>query len=227
MNKKTHTVRWIFLFLLLLIICLHLYNKFFPCNWGKVSSNDIVLIATAGAILFYAFDTNRIRKQSALNQNLQFMSELIKSYDSMRQEFLDIYLGDPRLFMTRDFAKCAKMSNFVDGVGQIIFHLSETEQNIALERWAEIYIRLWIRLKDFVYGKRWLSITRDYCYFEWLACRSLEFHDERFRDMDIHFYKYKLLKEKYETTDINLIDNNRDKFRNSRKVVAELIRPKK
>jgi hypothetical protein len=98
---------------------------------------------------------------------------------------------------------------------------------IALERWAEIYIRLWIRLRDFVHSKRELSIKRDYPYFEWLACRGLEFHDERFPDMDMNFYKFNLLKEKREVIEMNLIANNRCKFRSSRAVVVDLIRSKK
>ena len=228
MNEKSHTTCWVVIGAVFIIIML-LYNKYFPDCWGKVSTTDIILIVTGIAVFRYTSETNKIRKQSALNQNLIFMSELIKSYNSMRDKFPGIYLGDPTLFMTRDFNKCAEMSNFLDGVGQIIFHLSETQQdialqNIALERWAEIYIRFWIRLRDFVHEKRDLSIKRDYPYFEWLACRSLEFHDERFRDMDINFYKYNLLREKYVVSEINVIDNNRHRFRKSRQVVVDLIR---
>jgi hypothetical protein len=189
-----------------------------------ISAGDIVLVVTAGAVFLYTYETYNIRKQSAKNQNLIFMSELIKAYDSMRNHLEDIYTGDPKTFMKKNnFSKCTNVSNFLDGIGQIVYHLSKEERVIALERWEAVYIRLWIRLKDFVIEKRQLSIKRDYPYFEWLASKSLEFHDERFPDLDINFYNHD--GNKYYVSEPDLIKDNRSKFRKSSDVEAELIRP--
>jgi len=204
-----------------------LLSGLFYLIFCEIKTEAIFLIITAVTIFWYTYETYNMRKQSAKNQNLMFMSELIKAYDSIREAngLKDIYLGDPRKFMDKDiFPNCTKVSNFLDGIGQIVYHLSDEERVIALERWAEVYIRLWIRLKDFVIEKRKLSIKRDYPYFEWLASKSLEFHDERFPDLDINFYNHDGTK--YYVSEPELIKNNRSKFRNSTAVEAEFIKPK-
>lgn len=198
--------------------------------YGEIKSEIIFLIITAVTVFWYTYETYKLRWQSGMNQNLTFMSELIRYYDAMREKnsLKEIYIGDPKTFMSeKNLPVCTEVANFLDGVGQIIYHLSEEQRTIALERWAEVYIRSWIRLKDFVEQKRELSIKRDYPYFEWLACRSLEFHDESFYDMDINFYKYNPLREKHVAFEINLINNNRHKFRKPRDVEVEFIRSEK
>jgi len=81
----------------------------------------------------------------------------------------------------------------------------------------------WIRLKDFVKDKRKYSIGRDYAFFEWLASKSIEFHDEKFKTFENHFYKYETTGFDYLERD--LIKTYRWEFSSAKDIEAAFINP--
>ncbi len=68
---------WIILASILISCLLHLYVTFFLSKYYGISIGDIVLIITAGAVFWYAWETRRMR----IEQAAPFISLYFKTYD--------------------------------------------------------------------------------------------------------------------------------------------------
>lgn len=163
------------------------------CFWQALSwlprehqlFTDAILALTAFVIYFAWLQL----RASRTAQNLSILSHLNELY--IEPKIMNIR---ERLFQGKPvcFSDINKFCNFLDQVGHIVFRLPDDEQEIAYERWSETFIRCWIRLREFVYTKRLISIGRDYVYFEWLASRCRESMIERFNknEINIKFYEF-------------------------------------
>jgi hypothetical protein len=123
---------------------------------------------------------------SRMNQNFKFFMDLTLKFDEIGKARSNVLVGKD------NFEDRTKLCFYLDTIGHLTYRLikqDERQMEMALEHWAENYIRYWIRLEEFVNEKRKNSIGRDYCYFEWLAYRSFEFHKCRFPSLNIKFYK--------------------------------------
>lgn len=80
----------------LLILLLHLYNTFFLPKYYGISIADIVLIITAGAIFWYAWETRRMR-QEIFYQNMISTMPNLNFYveQGERQFYLENYSNFP------------------------------------------------------------------------------------------------------------------------------------
>lgn len=146
----------------------------------------IILGATAIIIYQYTHEMTIQNELSRMNQNFKFFMDLTLKFDEIGKARSNVLVGKD------NFEDRTKLCFYLDTIGHLTYRLikqDERQMEMALEHWAENYIRYWIRLEEFVNEKRKNSIGRDYCYFEWLAYRSFEFHKYRFPSLNIKFYK--------------------------------------
>jgi hypothetical protein len=178
---------------------------------GTTLFSDAIFAITALTILGGTYFAWRQLKQSRTGQSLKTLSDLNQIYSEP-----GITEIRARIFQKKQvyFSEFTKFSNFLDGVGHMVFHLPDDDQKIALEQWAETFVRCWIRMGELVYQKRPISIGRDYVYFEWLASKSRELMKETIggNGIKISFYEftnlgYKTL-ETYKYHEKGFVDEN-------------------
>jgi hypothetical protein len=157
-------------------------------SWNLPESNifsDAIYAGTALVILAYTVVTWLTFRQIRTSQNLNTLASLTTYYDRMRAV-------RSKIFKNREVTEsdATALSNFLDGFGHITIRLHHDDQDIVIERWAETFVRCWIRLSRFVYDKRPHSIGRDYCFFEWLASKGFDFHTKYFSGQNILFFEF-------------------------------------
>lgn len=171
----------------------------------------IAILSIIVSIIIAAHYIGQLRK----SQNLKTLVDLINIYNG--NEFNDIRA---RLFRNEEicFSEGFRLCNLLDEIGHITYELPKKDQKIAIEQWAETFIRCWIRLSELVKAKRPRSIGRDYAYFEWLASKSNVFHENNFQNNNIKFYNDKL-----EVTESYILDKNGLQWANSGNKLEEQI----
>lgn len=99
-HKSLITVALIICASLLLILLLHLYATFFLSKYYGISIADIVLIITAGAVFWYAWETRKLRKVNEKQLSilstprLEVSSGIVYKHDLVLHRFLINNEGD-------------------------------------------------------------------------------------------------------------------------------------
>jgi len=161
--------------------------------WPKeINIQDFVFGLTGVIVYIYTLFTARTFYQLRRSQNLSTLSNLTQYYNEISRARVNIFKKGPvKGLKDIEESDLTELSNFLDGFGHIAYHLPPEDQDIVIERWAETFIRSWIRLQTFIYQKREKSIGRDYPFFEWLASKSFEYHRDNFEGRSIKFYRYR------------------------------------
>lgn len=172
---------WVIIFLLILLLFVY-YVK--DTQLVLLAIQTIILGITAIVIYQYTHQMTTQTNLLRTSQNLKTLSDLIAYFDKYRDVRQKVFKKEKLLL-----SEATKLCNSLDSVGHITYRLPREERKVAIEQWAETYIRCWIRLKLFVEDKRACSIGRDYAFFEWLASESLRFQKENFPG-PMHFYEF-------------------------------------
>jgi hypothetical protein len=184
----------ILLSLPVVILCIRLLGNLselcFPqwISWITSERNlfpDSIFAITALIVLGYTFYTWKTVVELRTSQNLNTLGNLTRYYDDIRDVRSKIFRNSGVTNEER-----TRLCNFLDGFGHITYKLAERDQDMVIGRWSETLIRSWIRLGKFVEKKRKKSIGRDYCFFEWLASKSFDYHKNNFSSQKIHFYEF-------------------------------------
>jgi hypothetical protein len=174
-----------------LIIVGYLLYKNYRFVWPKeINIQDFVFGLTGVIVYIYTLFTARTFYQLRRSQNLSTLSNLTQYYNEISRARGNIFKPLKGVLDT-EISDLTELSNFLDGLGHIVYRIPPEDQNMVIERWAETFIRSWIRLQRFIYQKREKSIGRDYPFFEWLASKSFEYYHYNFEGRSIKFYRYR------------------------------------
>jgi heme/copper-type cytochrome/quinol oxidase subunit 2 len=173
------------LFIALTLISIYFLNRFYRLNPPtEITIQDFIYALTGIIILFYTIITWQTLSQLRRSQSLNTLSDLTHYYNQISRARINIFTKqDINVIEEVAESDLTKFSNFLDGFGHITYRLPFEDQNIVIERWAETFIRSWIRLSKFIEMKRPDSIIRDYPFFQWLASKSFEFHRKNYQDL--------------------------------------------
>lgn len=197
MKKRTQVIFYFFIGVLalpILVLFLKLFSELWSLCipqwiswiiWEKTLFSDAIFAITGLIILGYTFFTWRTIVELRRGQNLNTLANLTKYYDAIRKTRSKVFTDKEVTNEDR-----TRLSNFLDGFAHITFKLPDEDKGLVIERWSETLIRCWIRLSKFVNAKRPHSMGRDYCFFEWLAGMSFDYHAKSFEREKIHFYDF-------------------------------------